>query len=396
MSSTAQTRPPERAPNGTGALPSSQRSLAPDLARGVMLLVIATAHAHLFAEISTGVGTEISGLWDRLATGTMAVFADLRGYPMFAALFGYGLAQIHRRRTEQGRDWPWTRKLLRRRGLWMVAFGAVHVALLFFGDILSVYGLLALVFVGTLRMSDRALLRTAFAALAVAAVFVFATRILSDGAAMTPEIPAGVAGELFFRLTMWPFMIAFMGAATVFPFLIGMWAARRRLLENPERYLPLLRGTAAIGIPVAVLGGLPEALIRNGMWADPTPMAASLVALLHQVTGFAGGFGYAALIALVAVRISRRSRPGPVATALAALGQRSLTFYLLQSVAWAVLFASYGLGLEVSTAVGVGIGIAVWAATVVLADLMHRADMRGPAEVALRRLTYDTRDRQAA
>jgi uncharacterized protein len=41
-------------------------------------------------------------------------------------------------------------------------------------------------------------------------------------------------------------------------------------------------------------------------------------------------------IALIALRVSRRT-PGPVVRALSALGQRSLSGYLFQSVAWLVL-----------------------------------------------------------
>jgi uncharacterized membrane protein YeiB len=66
-----------------------------------------------------------------------------------------------------------------------------------------------------------------------------------------------------------------------------------------------------------------------------------------------------------------------------------MTFYLAQSVVWAVLFASYTLDLQLtSPAVAVCVGVAVWLATVLLADSMRRRGMRGPAEVALRRLSY--------
>lgn len=49
------------------------------------------------------------------------------------------------------------RALLRRRSRWLIVFGAVHTALLFFGEILAVYGLLAPAFVGALRFRDRTL-----------------------------------------------------------------------------------------------------------------------------------------------------------------------------------------------------------------------------------------------
>ena len=64
----------------------------------------------------------------------------------------------------------------------------------------------------------------------------------------------------------------------------------------------------------------------------------------------AGGPGHAALVALVAVLLP--GRQGPVTNALSALGQRSMTFSPVRSVAWAVLF-SCTLHLQVtSSAVG--------------------------------------------
>ncbi|QVJ01658.1 DUF418 domain-containing protein [Nocardiopsis eucommiae] len=368
-------------------LPPDRRSLAPDLARGIMLLLIALAHAHLFT-LFIG-GTEVTTtLLDRIATGGTVMFVDLRAYPMFAALFGYGLAQIHRRRTEQGHEWRLTRGLLRRRGLWLVVFGVAHAALLFFGDILGVYGIVALLFVGVLRFRDRTLVILALVWLPLAAA---AHALLAAGDAVTGQstllMPDGFVNELLFRLTFYSVLVVLMFLSTVVPFLVGVLAARHRVLERPQEHLRLLRATAFVGVPLAVLGGLPLALTKVGVWTDPTPLDVLIISPLHQVTGYAGGLGYAALIALIATRLN--ASRGPVTNALSALGQRSMTFYLAQSVAWTVLFSSYTLHLQLtSPAVAVGIAVAVWAVTVVLADLMRRRGRRGPAETVLRRLTY--------
>lgn len=369
-------------------VPSDRRVLAPDLARGVMLLVIALAHAHIFTVLIGGEEV-VRTVADQVATAGTVMFVDFRGYPMFAALFGYGLAQIYRRRTEQGHEWPWVRSLLRRRSRWLIAFGVVHAALLFFGDILAVYGLMALVFAGVLRFRDRTLVILAAVWLPLGAII---QALLSADEAMTgrsglPPMADGFVNELMTRLFMYAFMVPVMFINTVVPFLVGILAARHRVLEEPYRHLRLLRVTAFVGVPVGVLGGLPLALSKAGAWPGYSPADALISGGLHQVTGYAAGLGYAALIALAAVRLA--GRQGPVTTALAALGQRSLTFYLAQSVVWTALFASYTLHLQVtSPAAAVGIAAAVWLATAVLADLMRRRGARGPAEVALRRLTY--------
>ncbi|PWV44666.1 DUF418 domain-containing protein [Nocardiopsis sp. L17-MgMaSL7] len=368
-------------------LAPDRRSLAPDLARGIMLLVIALAHTHLFTVFIGGTETTPSVL-DRIATAGTVMFVDLRAYPMFAALFGYGLAQIHRRRTEQGREWRWTRALLRRRGFWLVVLGLAHGVLLFPGDILAVYGAVSLLLVGVLRFRDRTLVIMALAWLPLAATA--HALVAAEGAVSGlgfPLMPDGLVNEFLFRVTVYPVLIVMMFLSTVVPFLIGVLAARHRVLEKPHEHLRLLRTTALVGVPVAVLGAIPFALTKTGVWTDPTALDMLLVAPLHQVTGYVGGMGYAALIALVAVR-TNHSR-GRVTVALSALGQRSMTFYLAQSVVWAVLFSSYTLHVQLtSPAVGVGVAVAVWATTVVLADLMRRRGQRGPAETVLRRLTY--------
>ncbi|GAA3553115.1 hypothetical protein [Kribbella ginsengisoli] len=105
----------------------SARALGPDLARGLLLLFIALANTHGFLHppgVSDIRGTPIaSALPDRIAAFLETTLVDGRSYTMFAALFGYGMVQIMRRQEASGADWPGTRKLLRRRGRWMVVLG---------------------------------------------------------------------------------------------------------------------------------------------------------------------------------------------------------------------------------------------------------------------------------
>lgn len=368
-----------------GGVPLSGRSLAPDLARGVMLLVIAIAHATILWHAVIGPGSP-EQLRDVVANAFVVLFVDARGYPMFAALFGYGLARIHARRTEEGRTWPWVRSLVRRRGRWMLLIGFLHVALLFFGDIVFVYGLVALLFVGLLSVSDRRLLTHGFLWLGIG------TLIYGAGLALSadPEQTAGIMTnaplqDLVMRLVTFAGFAPLMLTTTVFPFVVGVWAGRRRLLEEPEKHLRLLRRVAFLGIPLSVLGGVPFLLTDLTTW-NTLPVLAT--GWLYVACGYLGGFGYAALIALVAVRLGNRR--GPVVRALVATGQRSMSSYLLQSVCWSVVFLPYLLDLapRLNAASAVGVGAAVWLFTVVVAELMRRAGVRGPAETFLRRRTY--------
>src|SRR5688572_10161687 len=70
------------------------RALAPDLARGTMLAVIALAHSQVLARPFLGPVPTPGPALDTAVQTLLTLFVDSRGYPMFAALFGYGLVQL--------------------------------------------------------------------------------------------------------------------------------------------------------------------------------------------------------------------------------------------------------------------------------------------------------------
>lgn len=393
MSASFTVRPSPPVPDVLAPRSSALRALAPDLSRGVMLLLIAMIHASVFRAAwgnGEGGGYAVTDPLDMIVSGFVTLFADDRGVALFAVLFGYGMAQLYQRATASGQEWPVVRSLLRRRGRWLVVIGLLHTVLLFFGDVLAVYGLIALAFAGALRFTGRRLLAHAFTWLAAGSlVYAMAIPMTYQMLAATTVTDPGAAtpmSDLVYRLG-WTLMLPWAFVNAVFPFLIGIWAARRRMLEEPERHKPFLRKVAVYGITGSVLGGLPYALLNVGL-LEASPLLYIAFYWMNLVASFAGGFGYAAVVALVCVRIGQRR--GPVVNALVATGQRSMTCYLLQSVAWLVLGAPYlvGLGNSMSDIAALGMGVAVWLSTVLLADAMARRGVRGPAETVYRRLTY--------
>ncbi|GAB3928150.1 hypothetical protein GCM10029976_025410 [Kribbella albertanoniae] len=164
----------------------------------------------------------------------------------------------------------------------------------------------------------------------------------------------------------------------------------RRIIERPDEHLTLLRTTAVAGLTIAILGALPVSLVIGGIVDRPSADDLSIFGPLHDASGVFGGFGYAALIVLIARRLSNRQ--GPVTLAIAAVGQRSLTCYLSQSVIWAIVFTPYLLDLSttLTTTTTALLAIATWLATVLMADRMRKANYRGPFEKLIRWFTYKT------
>jgi uncharacterized protein len=380
-----------------GAIALSARSLAPDLARGAMLLLIALANVCLYQYGSLRLR---DGWWlrghpfvDQVILFLETIFVRDRAYPMYALLFGYGVVQLLRRHAGRGIDELAVCRIVRRRGWWMVLIGLCHALLLFCGDIIGAYGLIAVLLVEVMfRATDRALLITSALWVVPIALFRGLEHRLSplhDKASATPALL--YAAEL--RVLQWVQGSIIGSMFMLVPaVLVGVWAARRRLLDEPARHRRFLVHAAVLGIGLAAAGGLPWALVRATWWRPSSDVLSLLAGGAHTFSGYAGGVGYAAIAGLVAIRVQQRDRTGPVISALAACGQRSMTCYLLQSVVFVAVLAAYGGGLgdQLGLIELVALATLTWLATVLLADAMSRHGYRGPAETLLRQLTYRT------
>jgi uncharacterized protein len=315
----------------------------------------------------------------RVVNLLMSLFVNSRAYPVFAVMFGYGLVQMSRR---------YPRKVLLRRNVALIGFGFVHATLLYFGDFLAAYGIVGVICtLLLLRRSDRLVLWL-WGLQTVEAVVLFVVMLVQakpGEAVLTnkpdPSLAAGSYGEsLIDRLHEWP-----AHTATVLPFIVivwlGIWAARRRLLEEPASHRTLLKSAAVTGFAISIAGGTPYALVSAG-WLHVDAGSVQLMSLLHDVTGEYGGVGYVALFGLLALRV-RPTNP------VIALGQRSLSGYLFQSLAWLALFSPWAaLALGGSTWWALFAAVGVWLAECYAAQRMRAAAYRGPAERVLRKLAY--------
>lgn len=414
--------PPVPAPGGRASGPArggvrpEERALAPDFARGVMLLLIALSNTafHLWnAERGPDGWHPVDGsALDSGVQFAMIIGLDMRINPLFAFLFGYGMMWIHQRQLAAGADSGAAVRLLRRRGLWLMVFGAAHALLLMAGDIVAYYGLLGLLMCWLfVRRPDRVLIRWCWIGLGLMVVWLAVAALphLVDGfdAGGGPAEPsheaygahqsgwAAAAGTRAITHLIvgyvGPFAALLSGTFVVF--VLGMLAARHRVLEEPWRHLRLLRGTAVAGLALGWLGPLPLALAHTGaldlsdaMVSDIGPLVA-----LRDATGQAGGLGYVAVLTLLShalvTRGAHRSRP---VVAVSAVGKRSLSCYFAHSLLFAPLLAAWGLGLgeHLGSATMLLVGVGVWLVTVTGAYALELRGRRGPLEVLLRRLMY--------
>lgn len=386
-------------PTALGPVSSTERAVAPDLARGAMLLFIALANSAGYAAAETFANASIEAL-ERGVEFVMLTFVHARAYPVFAIMFGYSLVQLARRQEAAGASRADVRYLLLRRNLWLIVFGFFHAALLYFADFLAAYGIIGILATFLLlyreRVQKAVLWLWAVSLLELLGLTVFlAYRWTHSTGADAATAAEGAASSMVTdymssivtRLNEWP-----MHTATVIPAIfivcLGIWAANRRLLEDLAQHRNFLRKIALTCLPIAFLGGLPLAL-ASAQLVQVDADTLFVMNLLHKVSGMFGGPGYVAVIGLMAAGV--RDSSGWTGHIMA-LGRRSLSGYLFQSFAWLMLLAPFTLylggkfGAPLSTAAVVA--IVVWMFSLYAAEWMERRAYRGPAETLLRRLMY--------
>jgi uncharacterized protein len=377
----------------------------------LLLIVLANTPWYLYGT-STGTSTihaTDGSTLDRIVQFVIITAVDSRIYPMFAFLFGYGIVQMYTRSVDRGAEPRAVRRVLRRRHLWMIVIGFLHAALLWYGDIVGAYGLVGLIFTAAfLKRKNKTLIVWASVLtglLILAAVFAVIGSIFAAQAPAPAETVSFLAGvkdvnaieswpaSVLPRLSTWAILLVFQGLLTlVVPIavLLAFWAARRQVLERPEDHRRLLTTTAVVGLAVGWGAGALHALEHQG--ALPVPDHVSWVFSATQpVTGLFGGLGYIALFGLIAAALARRGdTAGPITTSITAVGKRSLSAYLAQSLICAPVLAAWGLGLGgiLGSAAVALFAVGVWLLTVLGCAVLERQGRRGPAEWLLRRLSY--------
>ena len=397
---------------------------APDVARGFMLLLIALANVGFWV---TGPERPTLSIVDRTWILMRSLVIDQRAYPLFALLFGFGLATMVNRRMASGIDAYCrhltgglrapsaaeldrareqaavdARRLVRRRGLWMVLFGLIHGAF-FPSEIIGTYGIVAVVFAGWFahKYHKRQLavcalvLVSQFVPVVLAMLFGPGGEAAASGAAVPAPAAAAPTGAgesvasalpWFVTNVSWWFGIALSAAFTtmVLPAaFLGARLADTDLISHPERHRGLLTAVGIGGLALGALGALHESLVPltgTQSWAADSA--------LIMVLGLAGGCGWLAVLALYAGGPTSDNRLTGLRRLLSNVGRRSMTAYLSQTVMFAGIFIIAprltGRPLELGLVASAAVAVMVWLTTVVLCAVLERLGMPGPFESLLR------------
>ncbi|KAA1042350.1 DUF418 domain-containing protein [Macrococcus equipercicus] len=334
--------------------------------------------------------------WDRVLYSIEVLFVQNSFYPIFAFLFGYGLAMMHESAAARGSSFA---PIAYRRLSAMIIFGVIHGMLIFSGDILQSYAIVTLVGVLFLFI-DRAfsLIAALFLWLLYAALYWVPTLTL---ALQRPELDymgsntqaarhmmavlnshdlvkiIQLTGDNFLTYFFVTDADSFLFRATsLLPLiLLGMFAKRVRLFERLIRYRKYAVLLAAVFfVSGLAIKSLP--LIYYGRFS------------LDQVGVYSGGIILAAAYVIALVLLSEHATFRTWTAPLSKVGRLSFTTYIMQSILMFIIVYGFQLFGTLNLLETYTIAVLIYLFNIIFAVCYLKKFKQGPLEYIWRKITY--------
>ena len=349
-----------------------------------------------FTELAKLPGYDLDSLfyWLHIA------FVDGKFYAIFSLLFGVGFGlQWERKGHEPDRFLP----MYRRRLTFLLLFGVLH-ALLWSGDILALYALLAFVMVTLRGLSPSAQLRLGLLLLCAFIITNLGWMLFAEPMAAAEKVARTSYADMrwdtiinAFSSDSWAEVFSvnlhnvYWRWAAFLPngritrvlgfFLIGCYLARSGFFTGPASKARMI---FIFGIP-----GLALTLVAMQLGLSMNSWAHNPMELLAKILNVAGqllmGLSYMCLLALLFNTGPGRTLMHP----LTLIGRTAFSSYLGQTVIGITIF--YGIGFGQIATFGLaqlwGIALAIYAAQVVASSVWLRYFSQGPIEWLWRCLT---------
>lgn len=328
---------------------------------------------------------------------------------IFSFLFGLGFAMfLARGKRGDGEFLPF----FRRRLSILLMIGAIHMTFIWYGDIVALYAALGFILILFRRLSDRALL--VWSVVLILSHPVLTSIIVLSGGTIDPGEPLrraeqwlsarvfGFPPEYYFAVVSsdsWLDLLKYNLAGPFYRigemistsrlqrvlgmFLLGLWAGRRMIFQNPHAHRTLFRRLLILGLPIGLAGNAAYAtmpsLIERNITAE----------LLYALSVVPLALAYVAAFSLLWMHARMRRW----LTALVPAGRLALTVYISQTVICIALFYGVGLGLggRVGPTLFLPIALAIFSLQILLSAVWLRYFRFGPLEWLWRSLTYGQR-----
>ncbi|MBW3550820.1 MAG: DUF418 domain-containing protein [Proteobacteria bacterium] len=396
---------------------ASERIEAMDVLRGfallgILLMNIESFNGPLLTALS-GLDPSLTGA-DRWVDALIYILVQGKFYTLFSLLFGMGFAVMMARAQAAGRPFV---GLYLRRTIALLAIGLIHMLLIWSGDILTIYALIALVMLLLFRNTAQsrlpkwgialyllpALLMAVFGAFgALAQLDPAAAAGMNEAlAAQEAEMARVIAAEReaygtgsyadavaqrYEDFKLFLGYVLLMGWQILGMFLLGAWFVRSGAIARPGEFPKLYARLRWVALPLGLAMMLVSFTLMPTVDFARMDLAWGVASALSMTGSALMCLGYLAWI----VRGLQSSDWVAKLRLLAPAGRMALTNYLVQSIVCTLIFYGYGLGYfeQLSRAWQVPFVLALFAAQVALSHWWLARFRHGPAEWAWRGVTY--------
>ena len=330
-------------------------------------------------------------IWHQL----LDIYVQSSFYPLFAMLFGYGIAMQYMKAQERGNKFY---LFVSRRIVLLFIFGLLHAYLIWWGDILATYAFCAIFLLLAIRLNGWVLL--VLGVLLNCTLHAFYMLILFGMGSYNEPIEAFAVDIVNVQNSITAYgtgswMDAFnqrlvdianqmppeawvMSLFMILPFmLVGAGLAKFRLIERAKELKVLWIAIAII----FTTGGL---VLKNLAYLREHTF------LLDYVKVYIGGptlaLGYIGVIVVLCMLPVICKVLSPIGK----IGRMSMTMYLMQSVILSLLIYNFGLGLygKLNVPLSVAVAVAVYIVQVGIAELWLWKFKQGPIETFMKRIIY--------
>lgn len=330
-------------------------------------------------------------IWHQL----LDIYVQSSFYPLFAMLFGYGIAIQFMKAQQNGTKFY---SYVSRRIVFLFIIGMLHAVFIWWGDILATYAFCAIFLLFAIRLNGWLLI--IFGVVINSTLHAFYLFILfASGSYKDPidsfavdiinvqnSITAYGAGnwmdafqqrliDLSYQMppTMW-IMSLFM----VMPFmLVGAGLAKFRLIERAK-------DVKALWITLAVVFTATGLALKNLAYLGEHTL------LLDYIKVYIGGptlaLGYMAVVVVICMLPVMRKVLSPIGK----MGRMSMTMYVMQSIILSVVIYNFGFGFygKLNVPLSVALAVTIYIVQVILAELWLSKFKQGPLEMFMKKIVY--------
>ncbi len=393
-----------------------ERIILLDVLRGLAIFGVLMVNMQIFYRPMTiyllGYTGSASTL-DLMAELFIKFFFEGKFYVLFSMLFGYGFYLFMQKQNPQGNSIV---PVFRRRLFVLLVFGALHITLLWVGDILLVYAVFGFFLLLFRKVSDRGLIKwsawlamvpviiTGLLALMIHLIMLIpeaaseVSHALEEGVATSARLVENAvntysngnfAALISMRWTEYRIMLP--GLLFFYPmvlamFLLGTWAARKGIIKNYGQHIPFFRKLRwwSIGL------GLPLSAVYTWTYLHAQTQVPDAISVLNTFTHIISGLLLSLFYVSTIVLLTQEGKLKRFSRWLAPVGRMALTNYLLHSIICTTLFLPYGLGLfmKINHWQGILISVLIFALQIPFSNWWLGQFRFGPFEWLWRSLTY--------